>query len=189
MSFTKIILNIQCSTDGCNIKIHRSPSAIKANKSGKFFCCRAHKDAEKLQQVHSTGLCLFCTTPLNNPHSKYCNKECHIADKRKRIIEAWYSGTYEATTSHGGISKAIRAHLFEINNKCSKCEWNVVNLYTNKIPLQVDHIDGNWKDSSPGNVQLLCPNCHSLTKTFGGANVGNGNKRPQSNPKRTSSSK
>lgn len=34
------------------------------------------------------------------------------------------------------------------------------------LTLQVDHIDGNSDDSSPGNIRLVCPNCHTQTETF-----------------------
>lgn len=47
--------------------------------------------------------------------------------------------------------------------------WNGV-----PIPLEVDHIDGNHKNSFPSNVRLLCANCHSLTPTYKSKNKGNG---------------
>jgi hypothetical protein len=45
---------------------------------------------------------------------------------------------------------------------------------TGKVPLEVDHIDGNWNNHRPEYVRLLCPNCHALTPTFKGLNRGNG---------------
>lgn len=69
------------------------------------------------------------------------------------------------------------------NNKCEKCGWGEVNPYTGKIPLQVHHIDGDCTNNSEENLQLLCPNCHSLTETYGGLNKGN-SKRTKRNEKR-----
>lgn len=36
--------------------------------------------------------------------------------------------------------------------------------------LQIHHIDGNHYNNEESNLQLLCPNCHSLTPTFGALN-------------------
>ena len=35
-------------------------------------------------------------------------------------------------------------------------------------------VDGNYTNNKEENLTLLCPNCHSLTKTYKGANKGNG---------------
>jgi 5-methylcytosine-specific restriction endonuclease McrA len=74
---------------------------------------------------------------------------------------------------HGAIkiSNNIRNYLFEINDsKCQNCGWSEINEYTGKTPLEVDHIDGDSQNNSFNNLRLLCPNCHSLTKTW--KNIG-----------------
>ena len=57
--------------------------------------------------------------------------------------------------------------------KCSKCGWGEENPYSHTIPLEVEHIDGNFQNNNEDNLTLLCPNCHSLTSTYKGANRGN----------------
>ena len=54
--------------------------------------------------------------------------------------------------------------------KCQRCGWGEVNPYTNRVPLQVHHIDGNSMNNKEENLVLLCPNCHSLTENFGSRN-------------------
>jgi 5-methylcytosine-specific restriction endonuclease McrA len=51
---------------------------------------------------------------------------------------------------------------------CSKCgikEW-----MGEPICLEIDHINGNNQDNSRDNLEALCPNCHSMTKTWRGRN-------------------
>ena len=72
------------------------------------------------------------------------------------------------------ISNHIRKYLFEINDsKCNVCGWGEKNIKTNKIPLEVDHIDGDSQNNTINNLRLLCPNCHSLTDTW--KNIGSRN--------------
>ena len=34
------------------------------------------------------------------------------------------------------------------------------------IPLELHHIDGNKQNHQLSNLQMLCPNCHSITDNF-----------------------
>lgn len=61
-----------------------------------------------------------------------------------------------------------------INNKIKpyKCECCGISEWMNKpITLQVHHINGDHFDNRLENLQLLCPNCHSQTENFSGANI------------------
>ncbi|MFD7917502.1 HNH endonuclease [Streptomyces sp. NPDC059752] len=40
------------------------------------------------------------------------------------------------------------------------------------LPLEVDHVDGDWRNNLPENLRLLCPNCHSTTDTYRGRAKG-----------------
>ena len=75
---------------------------------------------------------------------------------------------------HAPPMDEIEGKTYKFDNKCSNCGWNEINIYTNNIPLEVEHIDGNSKNNKEENLTLLCPNCHSLTETYKGANRGNG---------------
>ena len=64
--------------------------------------------------------------------------------------------------------------IYKYGEKCMECGWDKKNPVTNNVPIQLDHIDGNSDNNSLDNLKLLCPNCHSLTPTFGALNKGNG---------------
>ena len=79
-------------------------------------------------------------------------------------------GTYQ-------ISMHVRTYLLKkYNNRCARCGWGEVNRYTGTIPLEIEHIDGNYRNNNENNLIVLCPNCHSLTSTYKGANLNNGRK-------------
>ncbi|MFJ9004581.1 HNH endonuclease signature motif containing protein [Streptomyces canus] len=40
------------------------------------------------------------------------------------------------------------------------------------LPLEVDHVDGNWRDNRIENLRFLCPNCHSTTDSYRGRGKG-----------------
>ena len=76
---------------------------------------------------------------------------------------------------HRHISDHVKRWLIETRGeKCEICGWAETNRFTGKIPITAHHLDGNSENTIPSNMQLLCPNCHSLTRTYGGANRGNG---------------
>ena len=71
--------------------------------------------------------------------------------------------------SHKLKLKLIRDGVKEA--KCELCgvsEWQGV-----KLPLELHHINGNHYDNVFSNLQILCPNCHSIQKGNAGVNAGN----------------
>jgi 5-methylcytosine-specific restriction endonuclease McrA len=40
--------------------------------------------------------------------------------------------------------------------------------------MELEHIDGNSENNSLDNLSIICPNCHSQTPTYKGANKGKG---------------
>jgi len=58
--------------------------------------------------------------------------------------------------------------LYEQENKCNNCgldKW-----LDKDIILELDHKDGNNKNNVRDNLEMICPNCHSLTQTWRGRN-------------------
>ena len=94
-----------------------------------------------------------------------------------KYIAKWKAGLDDGMKGEYQISRYIIRYLFEkYGSKCHKCGWNERNPNTGKIPLETEHIDGDYKNNKEENLDLLCPNCHSLTPTYKGANRGKGRK-------------
>ncbi|MES2216227.1 MAG: HNH endonuclease signature motif containing protein [Patescibacteria group bacterium] len=71
-------------------------------------------------------------------------------------------------------SYKLKNRLFEANLKsqsCEKCGWAEKSI-DGRIPLELDHINGNRHDNRLENLRILCPNCHSLCPTHRGRNKG-----------------
>ena len=77
--------------------------------------------------------------------------------KRKSAIE--YS-----KKEHSVKSPTLRKKMIEDGLKENKCELcGVTNWLGKRLKLELHHIDGNRFNNNFENLQILCPNCHSLT--------------------------
>lgn len=120
--------------------------------------------------------CLNCYKDIVN-RNKYCSLECQKDYEYKSYIEKWKRNDVNGQRGKYQLSMHIKRYLFEkYNYKCCECGWNKVNPYTKKIPLEIEHIDGNYLNNNEENLKVLCPNCHSLTSTYKGANMNSGRK-------------
>ena len=55
--------------------------------------------------------------------------------------------------------------------KCELCGW-CQESKDGRIPLELDHVNGDRNDNRLLNLRILCPNCHSLQPTHRGRNIG-----------------
>lgn len=111
--------------------------------------------------------CLGCNSDFEyNAHQsngKYCSIDCSAKGRKRKTIQAWRN----APETYKRITQMIKMHLREnAGHACSECGWNKKNPVTGNCPLEIHHRDGNSENNTPENLQVLCPNCHSLTETW-----------------------
>lgn len=113
-----------------------------------------------------------CSRQGNTAGAVYCSTRCqHVAQYRERVsrLEA---GQYPPNPTN---SSFLRRYLVERDGEaCTRCGWSERNCQTRRVMVEVEHIDGDWRNNRPDNLTLLCPNCHSLTATYRALNRGRG---------------
>lgn len=146
-------------------------SIIKYQYRDRKFCnhscaAKSHNSQREFQN-REIKPCLECGK--ESQKLKFCSHECRSLFNTKQLIQE--------SENNNKIIGSIVYRTFLIKTygaKCMKCGWAEIHPITNKVPIQMNHIDGNSENNKLSNLELLCPNCHSLTPTFGILNKGNG---------------
>jgi hypothetical protein len=77
-----------------------------------------------------------------------------------------YGPSEKCPSAHKIKNKLIRDGL-----KAHQCEQCKLSQWLNsKIPIELHHRNGNKRDFTFDNLQILCPNCHALTPNYAGKN-------------------
>jgi 5-methylcytosine-specific restriction endonuclease McrA len=182
-----------CVCAQCSARFYVKLSRL--NKPGPKYCsarcqgkARTNKNAEarRINQITEPRFhkrCLECEKELTKNQKKnynqtYCSASCGATFRHKIKIQKWITGDFVFNPRSETIPHTIRRYLFEKHHsKCPKCGWGEIHPTTGRVPLTVNHIDGDSSNHSHTNVELLCPNCHSLTPNYGSLNRGKGRKR------------
>lgn len=93
-------------------------------------------------------------------------------NQRRRTAEEILT---EDTSTHARRipSRRLKRAIGElgVEEHCALCGIEGVWL-GEPLPLEVDHVDGNWRNNRIENLRLLCPNCHSTTDSYRGRGKG-----------------
>ena len=156
---------------------------IPYEKKRQKFCC--HSCAAKMnnRQRAKSYKCVVCGIMTSHLlKERFCCRKCKSQEAYDNFIAKWQAGEIEGGTWQKVHPYVRRWLMKRCKEKCEQCAWSVRHTVTGRIPLQVDHIDGNPYNHKQNNLRVLCPNCHSLTATFGALNKGNGRKERKDTP-------
>jgi len=161
-----------CSHCGKTFSVVKSIFNRSATK--KFFCSHSCFAKHNNKLRGKPRFCKYCGKETRN--KVFCSRDCNRKYVNENYIKLWKNGKIPGYQKKSqAISPFVRNYLLEkANFKCSKCGFSGENLKTKKTILQINHIDGNWENCKEDNLEVLCPNCHAMTETFGILNKGNG---------------
>lgn len=173
--------NSKCFNPKCSNKVEYPNKFCSCKCAGKVNSPGREQTEETRRKISishgGTGIILptkICLNCEKSTKKKFCSNSCQQEYIYNKLILDWLQGKINGNSKCGLYAPFIKKYLLRKNNhKCSKCGWGEVNPYSNIVSLEVEHIDGNPYNNSPNNLDLLCPNCHSLTKTFKGLNTKN----------------
>lgn len=135
----------------CGKVTYKRPSDLVNNKSGKFYCSnQCHQDYAWKQQKEKIYKYGIESLGISDPISRQKKLKTFIVEEFGR----------------GKTGKA-----------CWRCGWEEVNPFLgkgkeaktnrrrgNNIPTQLNHKDGDPNNNDIYNLEILCPNCDSLTE-------------------------
>lgn len=113
--------------------------------------------------------CCKTIPPSKNYQVKvYCNNRCQLDYENKVRVAQWLAGeTPGWTGATRQVRDFVRNYLHASRGTaCSVCGWDVRHPVDGSVLTEVDHIDGDAENCTPGNLRILCPNCHAMTPTF-----------------------
>lgn len=156
--------NLVCENCGKNFSAER--------KCKRKFCsvsCSVQYNNKIYPKRNKLKNCLFCNKPLERHQYKFCSPTCSGKHQTQTIYNKIECG--DTTLSSDAYKRYL---IYKHGERCMKCGWNEVNPTTGLVPIQLEHKDGNSENHNLNNLELLCPNHHSLTPTYGALNKGNG---------------
>jgi hypothetical protein len=79
-------------------------------------------------------------------------------------LEEILAGLHPSYQTYKLKLRMLEAGLIE--DKCEKCGWSEKPVGAKYSPCELHHKDGNSHNHLRENLEMTCPNCHSLTKNY-----------------------
>ena len=129
---------------------------VERNESKSFICKNLECKPETLERY----LKLFGISYRGNMGLKGKKTDTKRLSVDELLQKPWVS------------SHRLKKRLIEDGVKSHKCEiCNTEEWMGKKVPLELDHIDGDHYNNKLSNLRIVCPNCHAQQDTNSGKNV------------------
>jgi hypothetical protein len=151
---------------------------VSKNRNPQFCSMNCWRENQKERTGRSEFCKNECGERIVGKGKFFCSHKCQRDYDYKEFIVKWKKGEFSGGSEDGyKTSRHVRRYMLEkADYRCEQCGWTGINPVSKKVTVVIDHEDGNAGNNSESNLRVLCPNCHSLTPTFG--NLNNGNGRP-----------
>ncbi len=136
-------------------------------------------DWQKIQEAHDAGLSMKQCQERFGFHGSTWSQAVARGDIRPRPRARELGVLFCEGSSRDGrdgrkkrlISEGIK------EDRCEQC--GITHWRGRKLGIQLHHKNGDGTDNRLENLEMLCPNCHSQTDTYGGRNGHRRRKRPR----------
>lgn len=178
----------------CGSEVIRKPSRLARNKSGLVFCSREHQglafrthsgipassgpeNRSGREYGKATTPCAKCGN-MRTP-SRLTDDLCSKCHRIQGRIQQWLTGDLSVTYigRFKEPAKWVKRHLIETRgDKCEVCKISIRRADGTSV-IQMNHIDGDYLNNRIENLELLCPNHHAVTETWGSRNQSMGRRK------------
>ena len=112
--------------------------------------------------------CICCDNPVKRKVAIYCSNKCQKVFEHEELVKKWLAGNIKGSTGKTLQTRNfVKKYLKDTRGSaCNRCGWDEKHPSDGKSLTEVDHIDGDASNTVPDNLEILCPNCHSMTPTF-----------------------
>lgn len=146
---------------------------LKPTSNLKFCsrsCAVAYNNACSPKRVRTSPVCRRCKITPTEGVPRVCDN-CRVRSQAYSVEQfglEWESGRHDGSAGKYGFASRLlkRWLVMSRGEKCEICGWCEVNPTSRRVPIEMEHIDGDRTNNRVGNVILLCPNHHSLTATW-----------------------
>ena len=154
-------------------------------RAGRKYCASCNDARKKLcacgrkmmaESIHET--CSRCRKAETSQRAKDRKREREgkpprVPNPQLPSVDEWLLREWNGADRNGLLNTRVRRYLIEqAEHRCQSptCDvpggFRTVHPTTGRVPVEIEHINGDSTDHRPENLIVLCPNCHALTPTY-----------------------